>query len=184
MSLQMIKCKFQSCLYTHTNVPIPTNQSLAFKVHSVQTVQILSRLPGMRHFYASEHPGGWDAEVEVSHELGGGGPVHAGKLPSGQLVRVQGDRPGLDVHHVARLLRLQQLDHLNQHHSLRVKLKSYTTIVVYNLDILTSIWHRIFSYIFLNHLTNITIFFIFFGIFFFHKQMRCNIALYFWPIDA
>ena len=81
----------------------------------------------MRHFDASEHPGGRDAEVEVGHELGGGGPVHAGQLPSGQLVRVQGDRPGLDVHHVARLLRLQQLDHLQQHHSLRVKIKYLIT---------------------------------------------------------
>ena len=39
-------------------------------------------------------------------------PVNARQLLATQLVRVEGDGPGLDVHHVAGLLGLEQLDHL------------------------------------------------------------------------
>ena len=66
----------------------------------------------MGHLDAGEHAGGGHAEVQVGEELGGGGAVQAGQLTLAQLVRVQAARPRLDVNHVARLLRLQQLDHL------------------------------------------------------------------------
>ncbi len=66
----------------------------------------------MGHLDAGEHAGGGHTEVQVGEELGGGGAVQAGQLTLAQLVRVQAAGPRLDVHHVARLLRLQQLDHL------------------------------------------------------------------------
>jgi hypothetical protein len=64
------------------------------------------------HLDAGEHAGGGHTEVKVGEQLGGGGAVQAGQLTLAQLVRVQAARPRLDVHHVARLLGLQQLDHL------------------------------------------------------------------------
>jgi hypothetical protein len=64
------------------------------------------------HLDAGEHACGGHTEVQVGEQLGGGGAVQPGQLTLAQLVRVQAARPRLDVHHVARLLRLQQLDHL------------------------------------------------------------------------
>ncbi len=68
----------------------------------------------MGHLDAGEHACGGHTEVQVGEQLGGGGAVQARQLPLTQLVRVQAAGPRLDVHHVARLLRLQQLDHLQQ----------------------------------------------------------------------
>ena len=48
----------------------------------------------------------------VGDQLRGGRPVHAGQLLLGQLVRVEGGRPGLDVHHVGGFFGFQEFDHL------------------------------------------------------------------------
>ena len=46
----------------------------------------------------------------IGHQLGCGRPVHTRQLLLGQLVRVEGRGPGLDVHNIGGLLGLEQLD--------------------------------------------------------------------------
>ena len=96
----------QATVGVQTQRHVPAGVQLALQLH--RPAQRRGR--AVRHLDPRQHPRGGHREVVIGHQLGCRRSVHTGQLLLGQLVRVEGRGPGLDVHNIRGFFRLEEFD--------------------------------------------------------------------------